>query len=449
MKSLPLLTLTTTLLAASAHAGSTETAPVSKTTDYRAWLDGDYATGDWGGLRTQLADKGVSFFGNYNAIVAGNPVGGLKHRTTYADDFYFGLRLDLQKLMNWEGATFSITGVERDGTSVKPTVGSIYEPMQLVGGQTIFLYQITLEQKFLDDQFSLKLGRMSAGDDFATSPLYGYYLSNGIDGNIRAALLDTRFSAYPFAVWGARLRYDPTPEWNAMVGIYQASSTMYDSFRHGIDYGLHSGDGFTLHAQVGWTPELFKRAVAAPTDGKSIVDPKSASAPAVEMKGMPGHYFLGGWYSSWQFPQFGSTSKLDDSFGLYLHADQMVYQETPGSDQGLTVFSTFTYAPQEKIALVPLQVSGGALYRGLIPGRDNDMTIFGVTYGKLSGDYAREVVATGASKPHEEVVLEGGYRIQPTKWCYLQPDVQWIINPGGSGAIPNALVVGAQFGLAF
>jgi porin len=447
MKKTSLIAFTTTLLTALAHAGVLEQAPVAKTTDYSSWLDGDFATGDWGGLRPQLADKGITPFGYYNAIVAGNPVGGLKHRTTYADDFYFGIKLDLAKLANWQGATFMVSGVERDGASVKPVIGSLYEPMQMVGGQTIFLYQVTLEQKFLDDRFSLKLGRMSAGDDFAASPLYGYYLSNGIDGNIRAPLLDTRFSAYPFAVWGARLRYDPTPEWNAMVGVYQASSTMYDSFRHGLDYGLHSNDGVTVHAQFGWTPELFKRPVPAPADGKSIVDAKSAPAP--EMKGMPGHYFVGGWWSSWDFPEFGSASTMDNSYGVYLHADQMVYQEAPGSDQGLTVFSTFTYAPQEKISITPLQVSGGALYRGLIPGRDNDMTIFGFTYGKFSRDYARSIQLTGAGKPHEEVVIEGGYRIQPTKWAYIQPDVQWIINPGGTGRIPNALVVGAQFGLVF
>jgi porin len=45
--------------------------------------------------------------------------------------------------------------------------------------------------------------------------------------------------------------------------------------------------------------------------------------------------------------------------------------------------------------------------------------------------------------------LEGGYRVNLTKFAYVQPDVQWIINPGGTGTIPNALVLGAQIGVTF
>jgi porin len=36
-----------------------------------------------------------------------------------------------------------------------------------------------------------------------------------------------------------------------------------------------------------------------------------------------------------------------------------------------------------------------------------------------------------------------------TKFAYIQPDVQWVVNPGGTGTIPNALVLGAQVGVVF
>jgi carbohydrate-selective porin OprB len=31
----------------------------------------------------------------------------------------------------------------------------------------------------------------------------------------------------------------------------------------------------------------------------------------------------------------------------------------------------------------------------------------------------------------------------------VQPNLQWIINPGGTGNIPNALVLGAQMSVSF
>ncbi len=134
----------------------------------------------------------------------------------------------MQKLTNWQGATININGIDRAGNTIRPDVGNLYDPMQLVGGSTAYLYNITLEQKFLNDIGSFKFGRLSAVDDFASSPLYGYYLNNGIDGQIKAVVLDTRFSTYPYPVWGARLRFDPSPEWNVMTGVYQVSNTMFD-----------------------------------------------------------------------------------------------------------------------------------------------------------------------------------------------------------------------------
>ena len=35
------------------------------------------------------------------------------------------------------------------------------------------------------------------------------------------------------------------------------------------------------------------------------------------------------------------------------------------------------------------------------------------------------------------------------KFAFVQPDLQWVINPGGTNRIPNALVLGAQMGVTF
>lgn len=436
--------ITALALITAAHAG---TVPTPEPQLHSDWWNGETMTGDWGGLRTRLHENGVDFFAYYNAIISSNPIGGISSANAYAHDIYYGFQFDLDKLVNWHGATFNLTGVWRDGQDISPEIGSQYSVMQLVGGQEAFLFQINLEQKFFDDKFAFKIGRMTAGDDFATSPLYGNYLNNGIDGNLRAALFDTRFSAYPFPVWGTRLRFDPTKEWNAQLGIYQVSDEMFDQTRHGTDFSIRGDDGFLLLAQVGYTPELWKRPVA-PVQEAFSKDGKSVSE-VPEMKGYPGHYFVGAWYSSWKYPQFGESDTTPNSYGFYVHGDQMVYQESPGSSQGLTIFSTVVYAPQENIAIVPFQVSGGAIYTGLIPGRNDDRSIFGFIYGNFSDDYSRSVSVPTRPDVEREIVLEAGYRVQVNKWAYIQPDVQFVSTPGGRSDVENALVVGAQFGVKF
>ena len=84
-----------------------------------------------------------------------------------------------------------------------------------------------------------------------------------------------------------------------------------------------------------------------------------------------------------------------------------------------------------------------------MPDRPKDMTIFGVIVGDFSNDYATSVEPQFGTRPTTETDLEFGYRVQATDFAYVQPDVQYIVSPGGSGNIPNAFIVGAQFGVTF
>ena len=403
----------------------------------------DHITGDWGGSRERLFESGVEVFGFYNSILNGNVSGGIHSRhATYVDDAFVGFKFDLDKLVGWRGGLFVVSGINRNGDDLTTRyVGSIFSTQQSVGGQRPFLYQVYLQQKFADGRVRLKLGRFSASDDFNGSPLYGYSVNNGIDGDIRNVLFDTRFSAYPFAVWSAVLLYDPTPEFNVKLGVFQTSDDMFENDDNGLNWGIEGSDGYTAIFQFGWSPQFWKQPVYSTTG-----DSKSA---AIAMKGYPGHYWIGFTYSEWDFyPRFSGGFE-DRSYGFYVHADQMVYQETPGSDQGLTVWVASGYYPQKEISIVPFQVNIGLNYQGLFPGRNRDHTMLHFIYGDLSRDYAVVRRRPGGHLAESEEVIEVAHRFQLTPWSYFQPDLQYVIDPGGTGDIPNALVIGAQMGFTF
>ncbi|MEY2507408.1 MAG: porin [Verrucomicrobiota bacterium] len=400
----------------------------------------DHITGDWGGSRERLFESGVEVFGFYNSILNGNVSGGIHPRhATYVDDAFVGFKFNLDKLAGWRGGLFVVSGINRNGDDLTTKyVGSIFSTQQSVGGQRPFLYQVYLQQKFADGRVRLKLGRFSASDDFNGSPLYGYSVNNGIDGDIRNVLFDTRFSAYPFAVWAAVLLYDPTPEFNVRAGVFQTSSRMFENDDNGLNWGIEGNDGYTAIFQFGWSPQFWKGPVPIREGGDAVV-----------MKGLPGHYWIGFTYSEWDlYPRFSGGFE-DRSYGFYVHADQMVYQETPGSDQGLTVWVGSGYYPQKEISIVPFQVNVGLNYEGLIPGRDRDHTMLHFIYGDLSRDYALARRRPGGHRAESEKVIEAAHRFQFTPWSYFQPDLQYVIDPSGTGDIPNALVIGAQMGFTF
>jgi porin len=385
------------------------------------WLSGDYLTGDWGGKRTELADKGYTFFAYFNSIVASNVSGGVESGTALATDLYAGVTIDLEKAFGLDGWTFNLSGIDRAGASIDDDVGSIYSVMQLVGGQTYFLYNLSLEKTWADGTHAFKFGRVTATDDFAGSPFYGYYLSNSINGQIRAVLLDGVMTSYPFAVWGARYKYAPSDDFRAKIGVYQLTETMWDPDKHGTDFAFRSSDGVSIMAQLEWDWDWAAK---------------------------PGHFAVGLNNVYFDMPDFNADTTTDTFIRYYAQMDQQVTAEAPGSDQGLYLFGTLAYTNQQEPALVPFQTSFGAQYVGPLAGRNQDRLIFGTTYGKLSDDYAAQQVAMGQGDPTYEWIFELGYRIQLTKFAYIQPGIQYVVRPGGTGDIPDATVLGMQIGIS-
>jgi porin len=413
------------------------------------WWRGDALTGDWWGTRNWMdKDTGIEFSGTYTTDLAGNPVGGMEQGFTYTDNIAFGAKLDLEKLVGWHGATFTIAATDRNGTSLSQNyIGNQFTVQQIFGGQTIILTGLHLTQRLLDDKMEIKVGRFSAGDDFASSPLYWLYMNNGIDGNPQALPVNASFSAYPWASWAARVRFEPSPDWNAMFGLYQVSNKTFNRYLHGVNFSFEPTDGVMFLGQVGWTPEFFRRPVKRVETERE--ENEELSEAEENMHGLPGHYWFGAYYSTWEYAQFGSTQSAANAYGFYWHADQKVYEEAPGSDQGLTLWTAFVLSPQENIAKIPFQWNCGVAYQGIVPQRNEDIAMFGLAYGSFSDDYGNAGNAYNGEPVSYEMALEWGYRIQFNRFLYAQPNIQYIVQPGGTGSIPDAFVLGLQIGVTF
>jgi carbohydrate-selective porin OprB len=118
------------------------------------------------------------------------------------------------------------------------------------------------------------------------------------------------------------------------------------------------------------------------------------------------------------------------------------------SDQGLYFFSLINFAPKFNNP-EPFYFHTGLVYKGLIPTRDADQLGVGFAYGNYS--YYKQLSDERRGRPIQtyEAVVEFSYRIQVNKWAYVQPDLQYIIQPGGTGLTQNATVLGFQLGVTF
>ncbi len=404
--------------------------------------DRAFLTGDWGGLRTRLLDLGIALNLVFVTDVLGNPVGGRHRAVRESDELALGLTADLDRLAGWAGARLHLSFSVRSGANLSDRdIGNVFTVAQICCGFTYRLVYVALEQSLFDDRVSLRGGRIAAGDEFLTSPLYDTFVQTAFNGNPMGILFNVPMTVYPTATWGMRARVRPISQLSLMAGVYNGDPTLSGNDKHGADWTMRG--------------PLF----AIGEVGVHLNQEPGAT-------GLPGNYKVGGYYLAGKVPHLqrdvdGGSIALsglppqmyDGNGGFYILLDQMIYRDGgAGSRRGLTPFVSLLFAPNSSVNTMPFFANGGLVYQGLFPSRPHDTAAFGVAYGAFSRQLARSQrdarsAGSGAGIQQYEVALELTYIVQATKWLQVQPDLQYIINPGGTGKIPNALVLGFQLAL--
>lgn len=388
-------------------------------TAIQEWLSQDTATGNWGHLRDRLITNGVDPELNFTTDLLANPSGGLRQNAAYAGLWYGSTTFDLETIAGIDGLSLYVAGAWAQGRDLSgDDIGNFFGVAQAFNGDVLRLAQVYLERKMLNDRLSVAFGRLSAGDDFATTDAFGYYVNSAVNGNPTGILANApSFTAPPFAQWGVRATAQPSSDFYFSAGIYNADPDVQNDSEHGLDFTFNPWDGVLALTEVGYTPN---------TD--------------TDAGGLPGHYAIGAFFDTSEYAFLNDPSRSrSGNFGIYAIAQQMVFREAAGSDQGLTLWGSVNMVPDQKINTLPYALFGGAYYQGLVPNRPNDVTAFGISYGAFSDNLTEQSY---------EIALELNHRIQAGNWLYVQPTAQYVINPSGGG-IPDTLAVGAEISIDF
>ncbi len=335
----------------------------------------------------------------------------------YASGLEIGLALDLGKLMNARGLVFTVSGDYRAGRDLSQDIGSTLVPAQIFAGDAMRLYQLSLEQSLLDERLSVLACRIGLGDDFFASAIYQNYVQAAFNNNHGSLGLNVpSFSVGPVTTWGWRTRYEYESAY-VMSGIYYADDTIGADKKQGLDFSIRSNKGFIFALQIGYKHN----------QGKSA-------------QGLPGNFAVGSYYDSKEYADLGDSSDgRYGNYGIYFHVDQMLYAEPHTTrQQGVTAFLAATVAPRNDMKTFPYFYVGGMVYGGLFPGRDRDTTALGVAYSQFSGQLEGTY----------ETAFEINHKCQITPWLSLQPDFQYILRPGGTGAISDAIVLGFELAIS-
>jgi porin len=408
----------------------------------REWFKEQFLTGDWGGARKWLDDQGISFNGSIVSDLLGNVTGGRSQGWEPASSFGFEMIADLEKLADIRGASIHTSMIWRAGNNLSANyIGNLLTVAQLYGGQNVRLYSLYWRQALLDDEdLVIKIGRMGAFDDFLSSPIYWNYINNGFDGNPKGIFFNIGSfgnTVYPTSSWGLFVQYSPD-DWYIQAGAFPINHRNGYNNTYGLNFTFDFDQGVGVLAQGGYRLN-FKD----------------------DSPGLPGLYSMGLFTSTDDFQNFDIPQGTESpNGGLYWMLQQMVYREPGQADklpgtwgfdaqEGLTLWSVIVWTPDSNLNPYPVYPNIGAVYQGPIPGRPQDFAAFGLALLAAGDDFQDFQQATAPPAQDYEMVIELNYRINFTRYFYVQPGMQYVIQPGGTGTIPDALVLGGQVAVVF
>jgi len=412
-----------------APAGTRSLAPLP----FQLVLPREHLLGDWWGTRTWLEDRGITPTLTFVTDSLGNPSGGQEQGFTTANNVGLDLNFDLKKLCGFEGGSFLLSMSYRFGGSLSANyIHNVFTVQQVFGGETFHLINLAYLQKLFEDRVELRIGRIGAGDDFLVSPYDYVFVQNGFDGNPVGIFFNSPgMTAYPNDTWGALVKVRPTVSTYIMAGVYNGDPSIRDNSNHGVDFSM-DGPLFAI-AEIAYQPNSL------PGD-----------------RGLIGNYKAGFWYDNSLFSDFNTGGFERGNWGFYTLFDQVLVRfGEQGSHRGLGIAGSFLVSPDQSISRMPYFLTAALVTRGIFPLRPRDIIGLGVVYGHFSNDLQNSQERAQRSGSNlgvqsHETVLELTYRLALLKSAlYVQPDLQYVFRPSGTGQIADALVLGAQVAVNF
>ena len=380
--------------------------------DIRGNYSGDFRsrstlTGDWGGVRNDLAKKGVTFDLTLTQIVQGVTDGGKETGWEYGGRGNLTLNADTQKLGLWPGGFFMVEVEGNFGNDVNLHTGASMpvnsnQLYPMPNDDQLNIPAVTFTQ-FLSPKIGLILGKLdiTSGDmnEFAHGKGDTQFFNLAFNFNPIAAL------TVPYTPLGFGVIALPTGDPKAAVVTLFALDANGKANRSGFDTVFEGNTTYNIEGRI-----------------------------RTDFGGLTGHQLAGGVYSTKTFSSLdqnlrfiienGAIEQKDHSWAFYYNFDQYLYEPKKGSGQGVGIYGRFGASdgnPNPIHYFYSIGIGG----KGILPDRPLDQ--FGVGYYYMDISNPKFTGPQGTrSFLRDEQGFEAYYNCAVTPWMMLTPDIQFV-----------------------
>jgi porin len=368
-------------------------------------------TGDWGGLRNQLAAKGVTLDMDITQVGQGAVGGGKSGAWQYGGRNDFTLNLDSQKLGLWPGGFFNLEMEVNWASAVNSKTGALMpvnsnQLFPLPPGD-IFAVSSWNFSQFLSPYFGLAIGKFAtitknSGDmnEFAHGKGDSNFMNMAFNVNPLVAF------TVPYSTLGTGLIVLPTKDpKEAIVSLFLMSASNSPTTS---GFGDLNDDNLVVSAEGRVRTNFF---------------------------GLTGHQLLGTTFSNKEFTsidvrldrdtiQNGVLRAEKGSWNIYYNFDQYLYEPKKGEDKGIGLFGRLGVADGNP-NFMKFFASFGVGGKGMFESRPNDKFGLGYYFLNISNPTIQGPLQT-TKLLRDEYGFEAFYNVAITPWLLLTPDIQVI-----------------------
>jgi porin len=427
----------------------------------------NYLLGTMGGLRPFLAQYGISLALQETSEVLGNVTGGVHKGFAYDGLTQMVLQLDTNRAFGWYGGTFNASALQIHGRNLSAdNLGTLQTASGIEADRATRLWELWYDQKFLEeDRADIKIGQQSLDQEFIVSQnallfvntMFGWPM-------VPSADLPGGGPAYPLSALGVRGRWRPVDPLTFLVGVYNGSPVPNNN---GDPQQVNaSGTSFPTN---GGALVFAEMQYSYPSLGSMLYADQSEKLARV--------YKLGFWYDTEHFADqrfdntglslanplsIGIPQQHRGDYSIYAVADQMIWADPEEFDRTISLFARAMGTPQADRNLIDFSLNFGMTLHEPFPHRDGDTFGVAMGYARVSGQAARldqdTAFYTGAFTPtrSSETFIEVTYQYAVAPWLQLQPDFQYVFNPGGGVAnasgtarVKDEAVIGVRTNILF
>lgn len=343
-----------------------------------------------------------------------------------------GVQFDFEKVFDWEGATLLVTGLYPHGSSLTDNYVQDFNVLSNIDAyDSIRLYEAWFEKQLGDGLFSIKLGLMLADYEFFLANSSALFLNSAF-GAIPVVSQNVESPVYPVAAPGVRVRFSPNPLVSAQFAAFAGDiGDVTGSNRQGTFF-FRGNHGALLLGEIAYRNNPQETA--------------DAGGPQIAERPLSGTFTIGGYLSTDDIYQATADREPFSNYAVYGIADHELWHEPGAADQGLSAFVRVGGTPDSR-STVTFYADAGFNYKGLLPLRDKDNFGVAASFTRINDKLLGN---DGLPLPsHHEIILEVTYLFSISEWLYVQPDFQYIFNPGATDELPDSIVTGIRFGVTF